>query len=777
MVESYPRTDALLARSNGQTLAGHTDEVVKYALQIYGDGPLVQALRIAAAVHDLGKAQKTYQELYRTNRRAGTREHALAGAWIVRFLRGLPRAVVCVAGRLVESHHKGLERSSDTEVASAVDDAVEALQEILRRADPVLEVLERNGIPREALAHVQRLLSDLRQRMGANQVGVLELIQSQLQYPSDDVGILLWIRRALGALVVADSLSAASLPPRVILELPRRDVRPQRIHEFLSGVRKGRLIDSVRARIGEMVERFARSVDLNRRILTVALPTGAGKTLHSLRLATILRERISKELGQEPPRILYVMPFTTIIDQAYDVFRKIYGDAVQRRHYLVDERPHPDAPEEIAAIYDLLYPEEITVTTYVQLYLALVGNGRRDAIRSLALRNRIIILDEVQAVPHEHWGLMRELLRELARDNWLILMSATVPRYVVPEGAVSVIEPGAVPRRDVFRRHIFRLKMYPDYADVVSDAVERYLSGESVAIVVNTVRTAEVLYQMTKDALASRGVSLTPTVSGSCHEGGCVVYLSTYVPPFARRARIHRFSGHVLAITTQVIEAGVDVSVDVLYRELAPVDSIVQAAGRCNRNGERRYGDVIVFETPYTRDAFERVYGKALLAATDAALKEVDSDVFGDEELEGVLEEYFHNALRDEKSGEVLKKARASVRACDFSLDVRAIREVPKIPVVVLYPGAKLILNELRGEYTRTKKDRVRIATLFRKLGAYIVNVYPQQADRFDEIPDLASRGVYLYSVRPDDADKYIEDVGVLYSPRGAANTLEERLA
>jgi len=766
-------TDELLARSDGQTLYEHTKEVQEYSKEIYGSGLLSREVELAALFHDLGKAQDKYQRFYR-GESVGQREHAVASAWICRFLSVQQDEINCIVARLVESHHKGLHQTDDVaSIYSAMRDALNAVQNLLEKEDRTLKLLESQGINAETLEHLrgalEQFLDHLEQRpeLAKNLLETFNNSKRDVSLP-----LLVEVRRALGALTVADSLSAAGLRPKD-LETPRKNTPPGKIVTYLSNRKKMYRIDQIRAEIAKKVEEYARNIDLRQRLFTIALPTGAGKTLHSLRFATILRERIREELKQEYPRILYVMPFTTIIDQAYNVFKDVYGELVERKHYLAEEREREELPEEIAEIMDLTYPAEITVTTYVQLYSALVGNGRRDAIRALALRNRIIILDEVQAIPHEHWSLMRELILTLTRDNWVVLMSATVPRYVVPQNATKIIEQKDVPDRGVFNRHVFLQREFETYESVMEDAVRRYLDGESVAIVVNTVRTAEEMYLTAKKILAEKGVQLTATESGAEHEGGSVVYLSTYVPPFARDGRIKRFEGNVLAVTTQVIEAGVDVSVDTLYRELAPVDSIVQAAGRCNRNGERNTGEVIIFSTPDTRSRFESVYGKVLWTATVAALKERDK--FKDDDIQTILEKYYAHVSRSEEDTKILKAAKESVKRCSFYMDVKLIENVPKSPVVVLYPEINTILEELRRMYERTERDRRAVSQLFRKLGRYIVNVYPQQAKRFESL-DIGS-GDVLYCVHPKDRNNYVKDIGILYNPADDPDSFEDRLA
>jgi len=774
MEKQYLFTE-LLARDTGQKLYDHTKEVLEYSLELYKEGGLLEDLRAAAILHDIAKAQEVYQRLYR-GEKIGKREHAVASAWIGRCLE--KNNITCVATRLVESHHKGLAQSEDIYAKiTAIRDAVDALEVLLTLEDPIYELLRLIGVDRENLENAKRKLKTilmLAESICKKNDDVRELEPILLECERDGrerpLGLFIEVRRALGALVVADSLSASGFTPSD-LQVPRKNLPPEKIRAVLSQKRKNKKIDTVREYIARKVEEFARGVDLNQKIFTMALPTGAGKTFHSLRFAIILRERIEKELKQDPPRIFYVLPFTTIIDQTYERFTKIYGENVEKRHYLTDEKPVEEVPENLQDIVRLLYPSEITVTTYVQFYSALVGNSRRDAIRALGLRNRIIILDEVQSIPYEHWEIIKEFIKVLARENWILMMSATVPKFVVPESTVKIIDVNNVPQREVFKRHRFVRQKFSEYRDVVKEAIERYLKGESVAIVANTVRAAEAMYTEAKEILEKKGIKLSVSEAGAHHGDGAVIYLSTFVPPFARKLRLKAFDSHVLAITTQVIEAGVDVSVDVLYRELAPLDSIIQAAGRCNRNGEREVGDVIIFETEETRERFNNVYGLALYTATTSALSDVEE--FTDEEVDNLLKRYYESLKLTGKDDALKKSVERSVKNCSFVADIKAIESVPKEPVVVLYPKAQTLLKSLAEHYEKGAGKKV-ISRLLRDLGQYIVNVYPKQTNRFEQV---STGPLSFYAVKPNDENNYVRDIGVLYNPKTDPLAFEDRLA
>lgn len=762
-------TKNLLARS-GQTLFQHTKEVIEYSKAIYGTGKFERELELAALFHDIGKAQPAYQHLFKTGERIGQLEHAVASAVILALYLGCMKSTgaingdidICVATKLVEGHHKGFRAAENEELqfTKAVKDAAYALQTVLESKDQVLSMIDKRNF-------LDKLLHGLLKVAKTNTyketlIGIKGLLQNK-ERPVEDA---LFARQALGALAVADALSAAGHDPQ-ILKADTKHLNPAEIDRFVKQVSKGRTIDQVREQIRQKVIQLAESVNLNKRVFSIALPTGAGKTLHALTFAATLRERIKKQTGSAP-KVIYVMPYTTIIDQAYEVFRKIYGDSVDKRHYLAEEPKTPDeVPESLANIWNELLPADITVTTYVRLYSALFGNGRKDAIRSLAFRNAIIVMDEVQAIPYQHRSVVREMAKALAKDNWIVMMSATVPEILVPEDATPIVTQREIPNRGVFDRHKFVLKQWT-YQEVIDNALSQFKSGKNVAIVVNTVRRAEELYRKIREQLGGQ-----KTVEGVKTENGWLVYLSTYVPPFARKGRIDRFNERVLAVTTQVIEAGVDVSVDVMYRELAPLDSIVQAAGRCNRNGERDVGIVHVFEAEDTERSFKAVYGKQLWQATKNVLK--DKKEFGDSDVDELLTMYYRELQRTGEDTSTLNELVENVKKCVFETRIKAIEEIPKIPVVVLYDEAKRILEDLKKEYSKpaNERDRKRVSKLLRELGQYVVNVYPERAKNLER---TTIGNVEFATVSPDDERNYQEDIGIIYAPEELED-IEDRMA
>jgi len=183
----------------------------------------------------------------------------------------------------------------------------------------------------------------------------------------------------------------------------------------------------------------------NYRVFTLTAPTGTGKTLTALSTALKLRKLLKKELDlKNEPRIIYSLPFTSIIDQNYDVFdgvlsqiedfEKHESEYLLKHHHLseifyktegVDKEK--DIDESLALIES--WESEVVVTTFIQLFYALIGYENRSLKKFHNIVNSIIILDEVQNIPIEYWQLVQETLNAMANyfNCRIILMTATKP--------------------------------------------------------------------------------------------------------------------------------------------------------------------------------------------------------------------------------------------------------------------------------------------------------------------------------------------------------------
>ncbi len=321
---------------------------------------------------------------------------------------------------------------------------------------------------------------------------------------------------------------------------------------------------------------------------SMTVPTGGGKTRSAMGFGLRHAERHDKE------RIIVALPYTSIIEQNADVYREIFGDDVVLEHHSAvrtgaepgDEAP----PERWRRLAAQNWDAPVVVTTTVQLLESLFTNhnGRLRKLHRLA--NSVVVLDEVQTLPPRLLETTLDGLRELEAHygTSVLLCTATQPalteRPSFPEGLTDVKEIVPDPSG-----------LYDDLRRVEYDVqVDAPWSWTDVADDLCAHRQAMAVLNTKDDAAA---------VLDELPDDPSVLHLSTRLCGAHRRrvlAEVRRRLNEgepIRLVATQVVEAGVDLSFPRVLRALAPLDSIIQAAGRCNREGERDTGCVTVFET------------------------------------------------------------------------------------------------------------------------------------------------------------------------------------
>ncbi|WP_394324683.1 CRISPR-associated helicase/endonuclease Cas3, partial [Halarchaeum acidiphilum] len=389
-------------------------------------------------------------------------------------------------------------------------------------------------------------------------------------------------------------------------------------------------------------------------------------------------------------RVVYALPFTSVIDQVVDEVETIYDtDAGSRlltaHHHLAETTldgtgaddgataDTADLDDDVAGMLAEGWRAGLTVTTFVQLFESLAGPRNRQSMKLPALRDAVVVLDEPQSLPIDWWKLAPRLV-ELLTERYgatVIAMTATQPDLFAGETEL-VDDPGSY--FEAVERVSYRLdesaaryvndegsgetdpKPYGAAASELSAAVD---GGGSALAICNTIESARELTDRVRDELGGvtdvgavyadllDAVSTADDVTGDAladavvnASGGDValLHLSTRLRPVDRLTFIEAAKAltdrerPLLAVSTQLVEAGVDISFERVYRDLAPMDGIVQAAGRCNRSFERDRGRVTVWwlDAPGEQEKTpgEAVYnrGTSLLPVTAAALRTTRGD-------------------------------------------------------------------------------------------------------------------------------------------------------
>ncbi|MGC8708437.1 MAG: CRISPR-associated helicase Cas3' [Athalassotoga sp.] len=320
-------------------------------------------------------------------------------------------------------------------------------------------------------------------------------------------------------------------------------------------------------------------------IFSLTVPTGGGKTLSSLAFA------FEHAIKYDLERIIYVIPYTSIIEQNAEVFKSILGnDAVIEHHSNYVEKDDDKEDEEARRVLaSENWDAPIIVTTNVQFFESLFSNRTSRARKIHNIAKSVVILDEAQMIPANYLHPSMEVLRELSSHygTTIVLCTATQPalnkreNFEGLENVREIISDPEKLAKDLKRVH-------EKYIGEIDDQTlgQKLASEKQVLCIVNSRRNAVDLYKALEDRSDNEGNYHLSALM-------CPVHRSKVLKEIRQRLK----DGNTCrVVSTQLVEAGVDVDFPVVYRSLAGLDSIAQAAGRCNREGKLKYGDLFVYK-------------------------------------------------------------------------------------------------------------------------------------------------------------------------------------
>ena len=394
-------------------------------------------------------------------------------------------------------------------------------------------------------------------------------------------------------------------------------------------------------------------IDLDEdKILSINLPTGIGKTLTGVNAALKLRQRIIDESGFIP-RIIYSLPFLSIIDQVGNELDKIFNysglignDYLLKHNYLSEMKYVTSYGDKFDLDNSTMLIEgwdsEFIITTFIQLFNTLLGNKNGFARKFHNITNSIIILDEIQNIPYKYWDTINYILKKLCYEYncYIIIMTATQPLIFNKEDVTELVYDKKYYFKKFNRvKYNFNLK-----SKLLHDFKEEFLQcildnpTKNIMCVLNTIDSSRELFKYVKENYVGNA---------------SLVYLSSNITPVERLERINliKNSDNCIVITTQLIEAGVDISMDIIYRDFAPLDSIIQTAGRCNRNNDKESGEVnIIRLNDNKRFYYNYIYDSLLINNTLEVIKEyntIDENVFNN-----IVPEKYFKSIKSSKNNE-----------------------------------------------------------------------------------------------------------------------------
>lgn len=710
-LEDSDRTQPLLEHLIG------TAKLAKKFAQAFGAGS--QAYRCALG-HDIGKYADAAQLHLRG--KAGRVDHSTAGALEMFRLRDIP-AAFCIAG-----HHAGL-----PDMGTKVDAA-------------------------------STLSARLRYRPG-KEIEAYDAFHTEVKFPDveiptkavcDPLDSFFFIHMLYSTLVDADWLDTEAFVSdgAVSRELGESlEVLSRKLDMHVSQWWDAKT--ELNRRRSHILKQLMDAGDRPKGVYNLTVPTGGGKTVSSMGFA--LRHALAHSDGDAAlRRIIYVIPYTSIIEQTQDVFEKIFGSENVVAHYANVDYPE----DENGRISDidkrrLLASENwdapIILTTAVQFFESLFGNRSSRCRKLHNIANSVLIFDEAQMLPPDYLEPCVWAISQLVSNYGCtsILCTATQPslnpliKKWIPDGARELCE-DTVGNHEFFRRVDYQKE------GVLSDeALAEKLSQEKqVLCIVNRRDQAQKLYGMLPEKNR--------------------FHLSTAMTAEHRRSILNMVQSLLddgetcRVVSTSLIEAGVDVDFPSVYRAVAGLDSMVQAAGRCNRNGEpgKRRGTVHLFDTEQTPPR-----GMAQAIAAARRIMEQFEDIASPQAVKAYFDAYYYQ-LRDGRA-----KDAAEIMPLMQKLAFRTVADkfhlIDSAAFTVYVPrgeGGKLTNDFLNGN---------REKSLIRKMGSYAVSVYPDTYRAYMELgcitPISENAGVLK-----DMKTYYSEESGLSLNPIGGLGIFDE---
>lgn len=796
---------AHVRKSDGQpqSLQTHLIETAEIAKLLAAKLDLDQAGELLGLMHDFGKYSRKFQKYIHdetglfnpdlddeeSTPNGSKVDHSTAGAqWAYRELRkfgaaqGIGELFGQMLGLCIASHHgeglidcldgegnpKWIERFNKT-------DELTHLVECERNADEVVQQkayeLAGENLIRSLLNAVKPILSN-------------QTINNKIK--EFYLGCL--TRFLFSCLIDADRINSSDFEREAQKEVRRLTEKPDwqpaidKLEAKLAGFENRYPIDEIRRRISD--DCLKRAAD-SQGIYTLTVPTGGGKTLASLRYALHHAQKHNLD------RIIYIIPYTSIIDQNAQAVREILGEDWVLEH-------HSNLEPEKQSWQDKLLSENwdkpIVFTTMVQFFDAWFGGGTRGARHIHPMTNAVLIFDEIQTLPVKCVHLFCNVL------NWLttfgkstaVLCTATQPLLGelglqnFPEGKRESISARGLLRlsenAEIMGKHQDLNKLFADLSRVeirfnekaggwnVQEAgvflLEQFQTAPSCLFIVNTKKWAQELYQYCQRQ------NVPPEALFHLSTNQCAAHRKAIFDTIKARLKNKQ---PVICISTQLIEAGVDISMACVIRALGGLDSIAQAAGRCNRHGEKEgKGQVWVLnlqEQDFTRILPDIQAGKT--HAERVFRDFVGQDILQPEAMKRYFEYYFYQRS-DEMAYSVKNSATGSLldwlsdntlnpygeknnkRSKPLPLLMQSFKsagrafqaiDAPTHAVIVPYGEGAELIAKLCGEW-----DPKEMYDAKKKAQRYSVNVFPNVWDKLQKenalYETIEGSGIYYLNER-----------------------------
>ncbi|ABR56647.1 CRISPR-associated helicase Cas3 [Methanococcus aeolicus Nankai-3] len=694
----YPLKKHLIMTKN-RALSKYNSLKLKY----FNNAIIKDILKIICLSHDFGKTTTYFQKYIRNEKiekrilkRHSEISFVLANYVIKSYLesKNIDNKYYQIFSLCIKKHHGNL--------SELLNDASIQDEDILKKQFDELNfnfinnILNENNFPK-LNCDIEELISEVEE---------LEYLCDDLKYEiNDEMKIeTYYLYQYLFSLLISSDKEDAIF--RQNTELGVSNEIPSDIIDYIENKPKIKPIDHLRTEIFYKISNKVHNLDLNQKIYTLNAPTGIGKTLTIFNFALKLSNRIKTEKNIDM-KIIYCLPFLSIIDQNYKVLNEVLknppSNILLKHHHLSDvvywheKNGEENILDENKSLHLMeTWSSKIITTTFMQLFYSIFSNKNSDLKKFSSLSNSIIILDEIQSIPHKYWHLVNKIFRFLAEEYniYFILTTATLPMIFDKNECVELLDD-----KEHYFSNLNRIKMkihnepmdLTEFVGVLDEDINNN-PDKDFLIVLNTIKSSKEVYDLLKEYN---------------YENTEYYYLSTNIYPKERLNRIEKINknnknnNRKIIVSTQLIEAGVDISVDIVYRDIAPLDSINQTAGRCNRHGEGTEQGIINIVKLINDNGhpFSRyIYNGALISKTEELLKNYDE--IEERELLNINNCYFKKLKGyDDSSRELLE----IIKSFKYNNVPKNFKLIDEIPQINLFVNVEDDAKKVYAEYERIK--------------------------------------------------------------------------
>lgn len=653
-------------KERDQTVKEHLEGTAKLAEQFanefgYGDWGYC-----CGKLHDIGKYTLKFQDRIR----GGTLkvDHATAGAKVCCEKGGYYTALAyCIAG-----HHAGL---PDTGEKSDIGDRATYYGRMKKKIEEYQEYQKEIEIPELSTPFFQT---------------------SAKKDPGFSIGIL--TRMLYSCLVDADYLDTeAFMNDRKVVRDSGDNMTTlwAKLHSHIGGWLENEDVHTINGRRTEILKHCIQGGQEEKGLFRLTVPTGGGKTIASLAFA------LQHAVKHNMKHIIYVIPYTSIIEQNANIFSNILGsENVLEHHSNVNyESAEELKPMQLATEN---WDKPVIVTTNVQFFESFFSNKSSKCRKLHNIASSVLIFDEAQMLPNDYLKPCVAALEELVRhyQSSVVLCTATQPA-LTDLFSKDMKYKELCPRMEE-QISYFKRAQLKGLGTITEEKLIAKLQNERQALcILNTKKIVQKIYEEIKQ------------------EG--VFHLSTLMYPIHRKRTLEKIRERLstgekcIVIATSLVEAGVDLDFQTVYRQVAGIDSIIQAAGRCNREGKRPLDESVT--NVFQLEQAQKVPGQEQQIDTARIIIREYEDFSGLD----AIEEYFTrlykfrgDALDKKRVLEQFQKGRFPFTK--VGREFKLIEEDTKTIFIAKEEHAKKIAEELRYKgMTRS---------LMREAGAYCVNIY-----------------------------------------------------